>query len=185
MAIANRTRTRGRVMRIPLAPPMPPVVALVVPRPLNILERNQLFPWQEELTQMIEADLELKTTYWIWDNAGGQGKSQLTRFLEHNDIGRAIRGTTDDVVGLTRLLSRADLTTTKAVVWDCFYSQDRVPWGLIEALYDGIISGRREPTVLVHPTPTVVLSNNRPADLPTDPSHQVRLLVIENGRLRE
>jgi len=73
------------------------VKGLRIVRPLKVLKREQLYPWQKAIVNMIELEPDDRTINWFWDHDGGIGKSALVRYLVINHNALLVAGKGADI----------------------------------------------------------------------------------------
>jgi len=73
------------------------VKGLRIVRPLKVLKREQLYPWQTSIVEMIEQEPDDRTINWFWETTGSIGKSALVRYLVINHNALLVAGKGADI----------------------------------------------------------------------------------------
>ncbi len=73
------------------------VKGLRIVRPLKVLKREQLYPWQSKIVDMIETEPDDRTINWFWEDTGSIGKSALVRYLVINHSALLVAGKGADI----------------------------------------------------------------------------------------
>lgn len=50
-----------------------------LPKPIKII--SELYPWQQKIVDIVEADVDDRTVHWIYDKEGCKGKTALCKYL--------------------------------------------------------------------------------------------------------
>lgn len=65
-------------------------------KPLKIIKKENLYPWQQEVVEIVEGDVNDRTIYWIWDENGNTGKTELAKYLHHHHGAILVGGSAAD-----------------------------------------------------------------------------------------
>ena len=73
------------------------VKGLRIVKPLKCLQREQLYPWQSKIVELIQTEPDDRTINWFWESKGAIGKSALVRYLVINHNALLVAGKGADI----------------------------------------------------------------------------------------
>lgn len=135
-----------------------------IPSPLT---GKDLYPWQQEILAIIDAEPDERSIYWYWEPTGNVGK---TAFAKHVIISREMMGDTIYCTGKSADMKFAIMQMAKypkVVLMGLTRSQETfVSYEGIEAIKDGIFfSGKYESGMCVGQCPHFIVFANFPPEL--------------------
>lgn len=128
--------------------------------------------WQKNVIDTLKTKPENRIIYWIFDETGGKGKTQLCRYLFRNKQIMWIRTAKSN--DIKHILS--ENKNCRDIIFDLPRSDNKIDYGLLEELKDGLLfSGKYEGLIKEIAIPHIfVMSNEKP-----------KLTKMSNGRIIE
>lgn len=124
--------------------------------------KGELYPWQQEIEDLITAPPDDRKIYWFWEEKGNVGKTTFAKYLSMKY----------DYVLYSRCTKSADIvmgaSPSKSVyILDLPRSNAHFePWNAIEQLKDGFICDaklkKEVRTVCIRPPHVIIFSNHEP-----------------------
>jgi len=147
-----------------------------VPEPLkDPLEGKALYPYQQEIIDMIKGEPDDRKIYWYWEATGCTGKTSLCKHLAMRYGAMYVSGKANDV----KFAIAEKEVAPKIVLWDiprC--SKDYLSWEAIESVKNGIFfAGKYESKQVMYNAPHLIIFANFPPD--------VRTLSMDRWEVRE
>ena len=134
-------------------------VSFGYPKPLKLI--TVLRPWQQDVKDLVIQEPDDRTITWIWGAKGGEGKTQLAKYLcyHHNALYAAGSKTAD----IMNLVFNSDMDKHRIVIWNM--PRDTDQWGIkytqLEQVKDGIIfNGKYETGMKLYNSPHIVVFAN-------------------------
>lgn len=130
-------------------------------RPLKII--TKLYPWQESILNIYKSEPDDRAIHWIYDEAGGKGKSSFQKFLAyHYDILFLNAG---DNKNIANMVYMKDMRKCKCVFLDiCRSKGNKCPYAVMECIKNGIITNTKFETgnKIFNPPHIFITCNFRP-----------------------
>lgn len=130
------------------------------PRDLNVLEEENLYPWQKDILDIIvERNNCDRSIYWIYENEGHVGKSAFTKFIAHNyGCMLTMKGKMNDIMNAA-FEYKGELRT---VICDIPRSSgNKISTAAIEQLKNGVIINHKfETGQKVIASPVIIIFSN-------------------------
>lgn len=130
---------------------------------IKILKFNELRPWQKDIIDIIEGDVDDRKIYWFWESSGGVGKSTFSKFLCTRYDAMLLTGKAADMkYAITQRGSFPNI-----VVIDCPRSmQEYISYPGIEEIKNGIFfCGKYESKQIIGNSPHVIVFANFEPDM--------------------
>lgn len=134
------------------------------PEPVKTI--HKLREWQLAASEILD-NRDDRSIHWIWDEAGGAGKTQLLRYwMVHRERTLFCRG--GKASDLYNLIHEA---AEEEIQWDCFVwdlpreNQGHVSWSALECIKDGLICNTKFKAkgYVFNPPTCIIFSNFLPA----------------------
>jgi len=115
--------------------------------PIDVKVINKLYPWQQEVVNMISIEPDDRSIIWVYDPAGNNGKTALLKYLvKNNKIIFTCGGKNADVINL--IYNNKDyITSTRnaVVLWNLprTVEPDYISYNAIESIKDGLICNNK------------------------------------------
>lgn len=120
-----------------------PFTNMKIERKPKILSYSELRPWQKTIVNICDEEPDNRTIYWIYDEEGGKGKTELCKYIAHNYNATLVNGSTrDSIFGLTHHKENTGLYPD-IILWNLPRSQKGVSYSAIEQIKDGIFYNRK------------------------------------------
>ncbi len=130
------------------------------------LEGKELYPWQQEILDMVRGEADDRKVYWYWSSEGNVGKSVLCKHMVLKENAIVVGGAFRDAYYaiMQRVLGNKDV---HIVVFALSRSQgNKVSYIAIEGIKDGMFfSPKYESGMCVYNCPHVMVFANEPPDL--------------------
>lgn len=145
-----------------------------IPRPLDILKEEELYPWQREIIDLIKQVPDKRTIHWYWCKQGNTGKTTFCKYLASKYNAVPLDGKKNDV------LYCAAEYESDLYVWDLERSMEEfVSYGAIEKIKNGLYTCTKyESKPIIRNCPHILIfANFKPEEtkLSRDRWHIVRL----------
>ena len=134
------------------------------------LEGHELYPWQQEVIELIKTKPDSRKLYWFWEPNGNSGKTSLAKHLVMKGNGDTIyvTGKTADIkYGITNLLLDEDNPSIRVVLLDFTRSQESyISWQGIEEVKNGIFFNTKyECSMVTYDSPHIIcFANYEPSE---------------------
>lgn len=138
---------------------------------------QQLRPWQNELTDILEKDTSDRTIHWVYDPIGNNGKSKLASHLVmQSEYIRLTNGKTADI---------AHSWNGENVVFDYSRSQEElINYGILEDVKNGsVFSPKYDSKCKSFKSPKVCCMSNFLPDVGKMSQDRWQIYTIENNKL--
>lgn len=144
------------------------------------LEGRELYPWQQQVIDIVNTEPDDTTIHWFWEPDGCAGKTALCKHLcLKYDAEFATGKKTDIAYALSSRPKVVLIPLTRSV-------EGRVSYDAIEAVKDGLIfSGKYDSKGKIFDCPHVFVFANWPPDLCTMSSHKWNVVRISTGKEEE
>lgn len=147
------------------------IYRLGIPKPLRILKKEDLFPFQKNIIKTIDKDLKCeddRTINWFWEPNGGIGKTKLAKYICFHYNAIFVSGSEKDIkcAVAAHILKHGELDV-------CIFHfvrtvTEETAYGAIEAIKDGIFfSGKYESGMVNFNPPCVICLSNFEPDITT------------------
>ena len=130
---------------------------------LKLIEN--LYPWQEKIINIIKEEPDDRTIYWLWENTGGIGKSQFTKYLAYHYNALFITG--GKFSDLINLVYNTDMNKCNVLIFDLPRShRNKISYDTLECVKNGMICNTKFETgvAFFNPPHVIVFSNYPPED---------------------
>lgn len=134
------------------------VKGLRIVRPLQCLNRSDLYPWQEEIVALTETIPDDRSIHWYWDSVGNIGKSALVRYLVIHKGALLVSGKSADIkYQIAQVLQPPDL-----IIYDIpRTAQGYINWTGLEEIKNGIFcSSKYESKMIMMNSPHIICFAN-------------------------
>jgi len=141
------------------------VTNMQVPKPIIVLEQNQMYVWQLDLLYKLVQEPDNRIIHWIWETKGKTGKSAFAKHMAVNYECICVGGKANDIFcGIAKYREKRG-SWPSIVIVDC--PRDRLEYmnyGAIEQVKNGLVfSGKYESDMLIFNSPhVVVFANDKP-----------------------
>ena len=150
------------------------------PEEIEVLKREQLFPWQEEVVQLVEGPRSKTDIHWYWEPEGGTGKTQLCKYLctEHDAI--ICAGKASDIKFMIVQYHKENGEWPKIVVMDIPRKQvARVSYTGLEQVKNGLFSSTKyECCMVVMNSPHLLCFANDEPDMMAMSAHKWKVHAV-------
>lgn len=134
-------------------------------KPIKVLDRGQLYPWQKQICEAIEVEPDDRTIWWFWSKKGNLGKTTFAKYLCMRHDATVLAGKGADVRnGVCEYVKRNGFTP-HLVVYPIprSYNADYLSYESIENIKDMLFySGKFEGGMVCGNCPHVVIFANIP-----------------------
>lgn len=135
------------------------------PNPLKLISENSLYPWQEELLNVIKSDCEDdRKVHWYWEEKGNVGKSAFTKLcvVKYNCI-PAVSGKYADIINL---VFKQDMDKCRCIIFDIPRNNgNSVSYSAIESIKNGLVVNTKYETGWKEfNAPHVIVFSNSPPE---------------------
>lgn len=153
------------------------------PKEIKIISR--LYPWQQDVVNILSKEANDRTVNWIYDPIGNNGKTSLLKYLVYHF--KAIfttGGKNNDIINL--IFNNRDYMITSdnsIVLWNLprTVESDCISYNAIESIKDGLISNNKfECGSFICPNPHVMIFANCLPNAKTMTSDRWNVFTIEN-----
>lgn len=130
---------------------------------IDPLEGKQLFKFQKDILNIIEAKPSKRKIFWFWEHDGCTGKTSIAKSICIKDkTAMYLSGKGNDILYAVS----CQKTKPKVILYDIPRSiGDYISYNALEKLKDGIFfSGKYESKQVVMNTPTIICFSNSPPD---------------------
>lgn len=149
-------------------------------RPLKVLHKDALHPWQKELDAIVAAEPDDRSILWIWEKQGGVGKSAMTKYLCHARGAIVSGGKTADVFNQVLEEVKAARDPWCVILDVPRNSLGFINYSALEKVKDGCFySGKYEGGMCLYNSPHVIVFANEEPDY--ENMSQDRWVVKEIG----
>lgn len=126
--------------------------------PPKIIKESMFYPWQKKVWEIIKAEPDDRSIYWIWDPIGNCGKTAFCKFLIYHRDAFVFRGKSSDMASRIVQLE----TDVKIAVMNVSRTQESfVSYQGIEEIKDGLVcSGKYEGGQKIFDPPHVFIFAN-------------------------
>lgn len=129
------------------------------------LKGLDLFPWQEEIMDIINKKPDPRKIYWFWETVGNVGKSEFARHVcLNNPRAISVSGTPSDIKYAFLDLKKKDKDIPKIVFWDIPRTRHEfLSFEAIESIKNGMFfSTKYESGMLIYNKPHIIIFSNYP-----------------------
>lgn len=129
--------------------------------PLELLEREQLYVWQEKIVQLVETKPDHRTIHWFWEPEGNTGKTELVRYLIFHHKAVIVNGKGHDILYV------AAENKSMCYIFNFTRSKEQyISYEAMEQLKDGVyMSGKYEGKMILRNRPHIIcFANFKPAE---------------------
>lgn len=129
---------------------------LHVPKPLKLIQ--DLYPWQQEIVDIVKTEPDDRSIYWFWEPTGNIGKTQLCKYLSAIYGAILVEGKKSDI------LYFAALNPATTYLFDFTRSKENyISYESIEKLKNGyFFSGKFECSMVLRNPPHIIIFANYP-----------------------
>jgi hypothetical protein len=129
-----------------------------LPRPLEILQKEQLYPWQVQIEKLIQKKPDGRSIFWFWESEGNVGKTAFTKYLCFHYGAISVSGKGADILYVTAENNRDIYIFTYSRSVEEYVSYDSM-----EKVKDGLyMSGKYESKCIIRNCPHIIVFSNFP-----------------------
>lgn len=137
----------------------------ILPRNLIILNTNNLYPWQYDITQIIKGEPSNRLIYWYWEPKGNSGKSTFAKYLCYHYNAIVVSGKGNDMkYGVMKYIEKYKVAPIIVIINIPRSCNGFVSYTGIEEIKDGLFfSSKYESDMCIFNSPHIfVFSNEEP-----------------------
>lgn len=142
-----------------------PFFSLGLPEALQLIKPNSV--WQKKIIQIINKPPDVRTINWFWEENGGIGKSQFTKYLcaKHNAL--ILSGKSADMkYGIVKFMEKRNGIAPKIIIFDIPRSMlDYLSYTGLEEVKNGcFFSSKYESDMILFNSPHIIVFANSEPD---------------------
>lgn len=131
-----------------------------LPKPISVIEN--LYPWQEEVVNIILEEPDDRTIHWFWDTNGNKGKSALCKYLVVKHDAVIVSGKGTDVKYMIVKYHEKNKVYPEVIIYDIPRSNENyISYTAIEEIKNGLFaSSKYECEMVVMNSPHIICFAN-------------------------
>lgn len=137
------------------------------PKPIKIIDENNLYNWQKELHQIITLPPDDRHIYWLWDPIGNIGKSAYCKLLCYKYNALIVEGKSKDINCSLVNYFNEHKDYPEIIVIDCpRHNLEYFNYGAIEKIKNGLVfSSKYESNQIIFNPPHIFIFANKEPDI--------------------
>lgn len=139
---------------------------IIIPKPLKLITKNIMYPWQLEILNIIEEEPDDRSIYWFWENKGKAGKTQFTKYMIHHHHALVVSGKATDMKFMIVKFEEQFGAYPEIIIMDLPRAtcQETIDYAGFEKIKDGVFMSSKYECVsaIYNPPHFFVFANEEP-----------------------
>lgn len=152
-------------------------------KPLDILQKNQLYDWQEQIIEIIEKEPNNRIIHWYWEPLGKVGKSTFCKYLCVKYDGLILSGKSADMkYAIANIVVKNKQPYPRLIVFDIpRTSKDYISYTGMEEVKNGLFfSSKYESGMVIGNCPHIFVFCNFEPNLETMSKDRWKITNLSN-----